>query len=225
MLGEGFPFSIRGREKNLDSTYTKFAVETRNHGCALYDKAALPHRDQDRATSYPWSSLPLRSAPSVQLRGAEAEHEHDFSTSAATVKSTCTSRRWFRSSGHHRRRAHAPATTASARHLPGDPVRHGRAGARPTARDAARSAGVGAARPARLHACEFQVLDAESEAGNEVGRPATRAYKAAPARGRVPAVASRQPGTPRRKLARDCSHSRKKTRVLASFAGRQSGKQ
>ena len=179
MLSEGFPITeFVGGRKNLDSTYTKLLSKPEATAAALYDKLRFRIVTQTPRRHPAGAALPDRAALSVQLRGPEAEHEHDLPLPELLRAAPAPRHDGPRVPGH--------ASTTSSR--PGDnrfsaptyrviqfvtdvPVR-----VPPHLMELA-PPGSELLGPIVYMLCEFQVLDAESEAQNETGEASHEAYK------------------------------------------------
>jgi hypothetical protein len=201
MLSEGFPITeFIGGRKNLDSTYTKLLSKPEGDCRGALRQAPLSHRHEGARRHPARRPLPHRPAFPVQLRRSRSRARTRFSLPAATARSTPSSRAWSRSfkapsdddltPGDNRFSA---PTYRVIQFVTDVPVR-----VPPHLMELA-PAGSELLGPLVYMLCEFQVLDAESEAKNETGDASHDAYKQAAARRRFPPPSPRKP---RRKLTR-----------------------
>ena len=180
MLAEGFPITeFIGGRKNKDSLYTKLLSKREAVVGADLRQAALPHRHARARTTSSRSCSTCRRSSSRSTTSSRAEHQSIFHfrrycQKRDALEAVCSTRC---------RRApttdYTPSDNVfSRRQLPGHPLRRRHAGAPPAqARWSARPRAAWALGPVVFVVCEFQVIDRETEAANELGEASHAKYK------------------------------------------------
>ena len=169
---------VRRRPQEQGLALHEAPLEAGDHRGADLRQAPLSHRHPHAGRHLPDPPVPDEAALSVQLRHARAEHQLRSSTSERTARRHPSSRSSPQLQAHGaRRRVHAERQSVLGRQLPDHPLRRRHAGA-PAEQDPRERARR--ARPPRaviFVICEFQIIDRETEAPNELGEASHAQYK------------------------------------------------
>ena len=181
MLAPAFPITeFVGGRKNKDSLYTKLLSKQETVAAQIYDKLRFRIVTRSPGRHLPGHPVPVEAALPVQLRHPRTEHQLDLPLPELLRRATRTSRRMLpemqagQDDELHAERQHASAPQSyRVIHFVVDmPVRLPAQLTRARARRAAWALG-----PIIFVICEFQIIDRETEAANELGEASHAKYK------------------------------------------------
>ncbi len=178
MLASGFPITeFVGGRKNKDSLYTKLLSKTETTAAAIYDKLRFRIVTRSADDILPSCST-CPSASSRSTTSSRARASTPSSTSGATASTSPHLQEMLpRAAGPRRRRAHRRRQHLQRTELPGHPLRRRSSGAAPAEIMEMAPPAAWALGPIIFVLCEFQIIDRDTEAANELGEASHAEYK------------------------------------------------